>query len=582
MAILNVYPDPVAQYGIVPSFFYINTDDTAATVLTAGYLNPVASQLGYNPTQNVALVNTTDFGANFYEITQSGTSLSLSQHGVDTINAVSPLTSTGGYQPTIAIGSPIPLSLGGTNADLSASASAGGLVYSTSTAFAVLAGTATANQIPLSGSSAAPVWSTATYPATVASGTVLGATTNNTVAALTTLPSAVQGNITSVGTITSGTWNGSVIAGQYGGTGVANTGKTITIGGNFAMSGAFTFTGTVTGNTAVTFPTSGTLATTSSIPSLPLSLANGGTAAALTASNGGIVYSGASALAILAGTSTANQALLSGSSTTPAWSTATYPATTTINQLLYSSAANTIAGLATANRGVLTTGATGVPVITALATDGQLIIGSTAGAPAAATISAGTGISVTNGSNSITIANTAAVAGAVKISAQNASASPTIDFLNLSSSYAKYEFVLSHIVLANDNTDFLIQVSQDNGSTWLAGTNYNTNGISYNRVSVAGYGADGQANIKLSARDNMTNAAPDADMNGVIHMTSPDAASASSYFTYLLMYYNGTNGWNTVTGMGAAYASNTINAVRFIASSGNITSGNITMYGFVA
>ncbi len=71
---------------------------------------------------------------------------------------------------------------------------------------------------------------------------------------------------------------------------------------------------------------------------------------------------------------------------------------------MYSSSANTVTGLATANRGVLTTGATGIPVITALATDGQVIIGSTAGSPAAATLTAGTGITITNASNSITIA----------------------------------------------------------------------------------------------------------------------------------------------------------------------------------
>ena len=52
----------------------------------------------------------------------------------------------------------------------------------------------------------------------------------------------------------------------------------------------------------------------------------------------------------------------------------------------------------------MTTTATGVPVVTALATDGQLIIGSTAGAPAAATLTAGAGITIANGSNSITIA----------------------------------------------------------------------------------------------------------------------------------------------------------------------------------
>ncbi len=71
-----------------------------------------------------------------------------------------------------------------------------------------------------------------------------------------------QSSITTLGTISSGTWNGSVISPTYGGTGVNNGTSTITIGGNTAFSGAFTFTGTLTGNTAVTFPTSGTLSTT--------------------------------------------------------------------------------------------------------------------------------------------------------------------------------------------------------------------------------------------------------------------------------------------------------------------------------
>jgi len=94
-----------------------------------------------------------------------------------------------------------------------------------------------------------------------------------------------------------------------------------------------------------------------------LSLARGGSNASLTASIGGIVYSTASAMAILAGTATANQMLLSGASGAPAWSTVTHPATTTINQILYSSAANVISGLATLNSGVLVTSAGGVPSI---------------------------------------------------------------------------------------------------------------------------------------------------------------------------------------------------------------------------
>jgi len=70
-----------------------------------------------------------------------------------------------------------------------------------------------------------------------------------------------QSSITTLGIIGTGTWQGNVIAGQYGGTGVANTGKTITLGGNLTTSGAHATTLTTTGTTGVTLPTTGTLST---------------------------------------------------------------------------------------------------------------------------------------------------------------------------------------------------------------------------------------------------------------------------------------------------------------------------------
>lgn len=177
------------------------------------------------------------------------------------------------------ITTPVSLANGGTGAALTASN--GGIFYSNASTGAILSGTATANQLLLSGASTAPLWSTTTYPTTNAINTLLYASSANTMAALatgnngvlttsaggvpsisSTLPTAVQGNITSTGTISSGTWNGGVIVGTYGGTGVNNGSSTITVGGNTTFSGAYTFTGTLTGNTSVTFPTSGTLATT--------------------------------------------------------------------------------------------------------------------------------------------------------------------------------------------------------------------------------------------------------------------------------------------------------------------------------
>lgn len=79
---------------------------------------------------------------------------------------------------------------------------------------------------------------------------------------LSTLPTFVQLNISSLGIISTGTWSGTIISPTFGGSGVNNGSNTFTIGGNTAFSGSFTFTGILTGNTSVTFPTSGTLMTT--------------------------------------------------------------------------------------------------------------------------------------------------------------------------------------------------------------------------------------------------------------------------------------------------------------------------------
>lgn len=78
----------------------------------------------------------------------------------------------------------------------------------------------------------------------------------------TTLGSGVTGSsLTSLGTIATGVWQGTLIGSTYGGTGVNNGSSTITLGGNLVTSGSFATTLTATGTTSVTLPTTGTLAT---------------------------------------------------------------------------------------------------------------------------------------------------------------------------------------------------------------------------------------------------------------------------------------------------------------------------------
>ncbi len=158
------------------------------------------------------------------------------------------------------------LTRGGTAASLTADN--GGIVYSTASALAILASTVTAGQMLRSGASAAPTWSTTTWPASTAQGDVLYSSAANVISGLTKDTNATR-YLSNTGTSNNPAWaqinlaNGvtGILTGTNGGTGINNGASTFTIGGNTAFSGAFTFTGTLTANTSVTFPVSGTLST---------------------------------------------------------------------------------------------------------------------------------------------------------------------------------------------------------------------------------------------------------------------------------------------------------------------------------
>ena len=165
-----------------------------------------------------------------------------------------------------------------------------------------------------------------------------------------------------------------------------------------------------------------------------LDLTRGGTNNALVASAGGIVWSNASSLQILTGIGTAGHMLQSGASVSPSWSTATYPSAATLsgsilrangtnwiaststfadtyanNSILYANGANTIVGLSGANSSVVASTSVGTPTWVGPLSNGQLIIGSSNATPVAASLSAGTNISITPGPGSISIAATGVV-----------------------------------------------------------------------------------------------------------------------------------------------------------------------------
>lgn len=251
---------------------------------------------------------------------------------------------------------------------------------------------------------------------------------------------------------------------------------TLTFGdlSSLTFSGGQAATFTLTGTTGVTFPTSGTLATTSQLPTPAaltigndtnvtltlggtpatallqaasvtagwtgqLSLARGGTNASLTASNGGILYSTASALAILAGTATAGQMLQSGANTTPAWSTATYPATVgTSGNVVCNDGTNFIntrtLNIDSSNR---VTNANQPCFVAKLITADQTISNASQTTIAFNTVSSGGGFDLASNYNTSTHIFTAPVAGRYFFSTSllfNLTASTTSAIINLNSS----------------------------------------------------------------------------------------------------------------------------------------------------
>lgn len=107
------------------------------------------------------------------------------------------------------------------------------------------------------------------------------------------------------------------------------------------------------------------------------------------ATNSVMTTNSSGVLTASAGSSTGQ--LLAMNAGSPAWSTATYPLTTTVSQLLYSSSSNVVAGLATANSSVLITNGSGVPAWSTLTTDNFSQYALLAGRSGGQSLTGGTG-----------------------------------------------------------------------------------------------------------------------------------------------------------------------------------------------
>lgn len=216
--------------------------------------------------------------------------------------------------------------------------------------------------------------------------------------------------------------------------------------------------------------------------------------------------------------------------------------------------------------------------------NGKVLIGSGAGRALAANLTAGTGVSITNGTNSITINSTAG--GAIsKISDATASSSATIDFTGLNSNYFLYILQFYSVAPATDGVEMWIRTSTDNGSTWDSGAS--DYAWANNLVDSAGASSSGgdaaDSEILAMGRtgvETIGNAANEFT-SGTIYIFNP---ADTIYTTFLTMgtFAETLGNYLICRTVGQRLSAADVDGVRILMSSGNISSGTFTLYGVSA
>lgn len=177
----------------------------------------------------------------------------------------------------------------------------------------------------------------------------------------------------------------------------------------------------------------------------------------------------------------------------------------------------------------------------------------------------------------------AATGAMVFLGSATASTSATLDFTSLiTSAYDLYIFVLKDLRPATDAVDMWMRTSTNNGSSYDSGANnYKTAGHkSANGANPAAWNSGGATAILLSDNtDSIGNAAAEG-LSGEVRLYTP-LGSARIKSGYFVTDYQDENLTAQKNAHGWFFRDTTadIDAVRFMFSSGNITSGTIYMYG---
>ena len=217
--------------------------------------------------------------------------------------------------------------------------------------------------------------------------------------------------------------------------------------------------------------------------------------------------------------------------------------------------------------------------------NGQLLIGRTTGAPAWATITGGTGATITDGAGSITIDLDDATSDWELISSSTASSSSEITFTGLSSTYSTYAIVMHEVQPATDGVILYLRTSTNNGVSYDSGaSDYAWASIGTNdggTFDPEGSAADTQISIAGDQASEELGNATNETLAGTIWIFKPSDAQYCKVL-FDCNYTDLVDDQCSVHGSGSRLSAADVDAVRLFMSSGNISQGTFKLYGLRA
>ena len=169
-------------------------------------------------------------------------------------------------------------------------------------------------------------------------------------------------------------------------------------------------------------------------------------------------------------------------------------------------------------------------------------------------------------------------AGLVLLETQTAASDTSVDFITgIDSTYDEYVFSIIDLKVATDAVNFQMEYTTNGGSTWaVANVDYGNIQLVRGGTPAGVSSAAGSAGL-LNGSDNLGNNTNEK-YNGKVRLFKP---SATNYVhsTHQGIYNNPAGEAVQCVGGNINLSTSAINGIRFRASSGNIASGELKLYG---